>query len=313
MKEGTRLISRNGFRAAYELAIASEIALPELPQLEREGVADLTIRIAPVDWQPDIVPADDRGEAHHRDAQTSFYYWTQIGTFAVRGGREIVVSPASGVDASWLRLPMLGPIIATVLLQRRRLVLHASAVVLERGGVLIVGEKGWGKSTLAAALHARGHAFLADDVVALNGGSRPMVLPAFPRLKLWPDAITMLDDDPERFPRFVNEVEKRDYRVGQRFCAERQPIHCLYLFAAGEHPAIEPLTPAEALYGLMPHSFAARLGWEPDADSRAVQFRQLAALVNNVPAFRLRRPQEHAPFMALAELIEAHARDLGRP
>jgi serine kinase of HPr protein (carbohydrate metabolism regulator) len=67
-----------------------------------------------------------------------------------------------------------------VLLQQRgRLVLHASAVTVDLGVVAFMGGPGWGKSTMAAAMYARGHSIVADDVTAVRADkAHPVVHPS---------------------------------------------------------------------------------------------------------------------------------------
>jgi len=62
-----------------------------------------------------------------------------------------------------------------------RLPLHASAVSVDGGAVLICGVTGRGKSTLSAALAARGHAGIAEDGVVVGfGDDGPTVWPGLP-------------------------------------------------------------------------------------------------------------------------------------
>jgi ABC-type glutathione transport system ATPase component len=87
-----------------------------------------------------------------------------VGAFLVRGGREIMIDAVPGVDARTLRLSLLGPALALVLHQRGRFVLHASTVAVAGSAIAFLGEKGWGKSTIAAAL------YLALEAVELTAG-----------------------------------------------------------------------------------------------------------------------------------------------
>jgi hypothetical protein len=65
--------------------------------------------------------------------------------------------------------------------QSGRLPLHASAVAVDGGAVLICGVTGRGKSTLSAALVARGHAGIAEDGVVVGlGDDGPSVWPGLP-------------------------------------------------------------------------------------------------------------------------------------
>src|SRR5207245_2121597 len=119
-------------------------------------------------------------------AGSAALYWQEVGAFQITAGREIIVEPASGVEARVLRLFLLGPALALLLVQRGLLVLHASAVEVAGRAIAFLGESGQGKSTTAAAFHACGHPVVADDVVAVqieDGG--PLIYPGLPQLNLW--------------------------------------------------------------------------------------------------------------------------------
>lgn len=74
------------------------------------------------------------------------------------------------------------------------LVLHASAVKLRDGRVVaFIGESGWGKSTLAAALQARGSQLLSDDSVSLKPREEGVqIIPSYTGLRLLDDSISTL-------------------------------------------------------------------------------------------------------------------------
>ena len=88
--------------------------------------------------------------------------------------------------------------------------LHASAVAIEGRAVAIVGPSGAGKSSTAAAFARLGYPVLSDDIVALTGdGQRFHVQPAYPRVRLWPSAVTSLFGSRDALPRIVPDWEKR--------------------------------------------------------------------------------------------------------
>ena len=168
---------------AFGLSIRSSLRLPEL---------------APGRARPDVIVRAREGPDRARSSSFSAVHisWRGVGTFHVRGGREIVVDPAPGADPRVVRLFLLGPALAVLLRQRGLLVLHASGVSLKDGAALFSGASGSGKSSLAAVFHQRGHQVAADDVVALEvKQDTSLVLPAIPQLKLWPDTATALGDD----------------------------------------------------------------------------------------------------------------------
>ena len=165
---------------AYGLGIRSALPLPEL--VPGEAAADVEIRLGRVD--PFLLEATRTGTGFRATAQEACFFYEEVGTFLVRGGREVVLEPAPGVEERTLRLFILGPALAVLLQQKGRLILHASAISIAGSAVALLGGPGWGKSTLAAAIHSRGHGMVADDVTAvqIETGS-PMVFPGFPQLK----------------------------------------------------------------------------------------------------------------------------------
>jgi hypothetical protein len=60
-------------------------------------------------------------------------------------------------------------------LQRDSVFLHAAAVAIGGAGLLMTGPKGGGKTTLALALAARGHAFFGDEMTGVRLGSRELI------------------------------------------------------------------------------------------------------------------------------------------
>jgi hypothetical protein len=53
-------------------------------------------------------------------------------------------------------------------LQPDLLCLHAASVVVNGQGIVLLGDKGLGKTTIATALAARGHGFLGDEIAAIH-------------------------------------------------------------------------------------------------------------------------------------------------
>jgi hypothetical protein len=78
--------------------------------------------------------------------------------------------------------------------QRENMILHASAVRAPDGrGIAFVGDSGWGKSSLAAALHNRGFDLVADDCLMLTvRRERLFGQASYPGTRLLPDAKSRL-------------------------------------------------------------------------------------------------------------------------
>ena len=244
------------YYSAYGLTIQSVVPLPELqPTLATQS--DIQVSFGAIAWNPDIDSETwDHFQVNGRDE--AYLYWRVVGKFWVRAGREIIIDPIPEVTEKVMRLPLLGAVLAMVLHQRQLLVLHASAVAIGNGAAVFLGRKGQGKSTMAATLFGRGHRLLADDVTAvdLRHPEQPMILPGFPQIKLWPEAVVAaLGDDPDHLVRVHPEVEKRARPTAENFLQIPLPLKRLYILTQGDAIAIQPFSPAQALIQLIANSY----------------------------------------------------------
>jgi hypothetical protein len=283
---------------AYGLNISSSIALPEL--MPAEGTADLTVRFGTVEQ---VHPEISASGCIRATAEHVHLFWEEAGAFLVRGGREIVIDPAPGIDERVLRLVILGPGLGTVLYQRGWLTLHASSVDVGGEAVAFMGEKGEGKSTMAAAMCAKGHQLLADDVTAvqLTGAGDPSVYPGYPQLKLWPDVVASLGEDPDTLPQLVPIMQKRTRRVIREFAVEPLSLRRIYVLGSGDAPEIRSLKPQEALVELIRHTYGRELF--PAVATRS-HFLRCTSVVNTVPVNSLKRPYSLSKLSDLARLVE---------
>lgn len=291
--------------SAYGLVISSELELPELP-CAAASRPDVTVRIEPIDHL--LVERGSDGNCFQTAPGLAYLYWEVVGAFLISHGTEIIIDPKPGVDDKLLRLPLLGMVFSVLLHQRGLLALHASAVAIDGAAVAFLGRQGQGKSTMAAALNARGHPLVADDVVAidLSKADMPLVYPGFPQLKLWPEALVhTLGDDPATTPRLHEQVEKRARRVTEYVYQESIPLRSVYLLGRGPAPAITPLSPAQALIELIRNTHSAQLDEGLLAGVAGAQhFQQCVKLLQHVEIYRLTRPFAIELLPHLARLIE---------
>ena len=284
---------------AYGLGIASEFSLPEL--VGGADSTDVAVRAAQVDRERlSAAPAGVIAWATADDVCLRY----DEAIFRITGGREILVEPTEGADERAVRLLLLGAALAVLLHQRGLLVLHASGVAIDGRAVVFLGEKGEGKSTLAAALHARGHPLLADDVVAIDpaADNAALAYPGFPQLKLWPESLEQLGDHADPFPRVHPAYEKRARRADEKFHTEALPLGRVYVLDSGEEFSIEPLPPQQRFIGLTRHSYL--LPILEQTRTAADHFRQAVAVASRVPVLRLRRPRRLDEVMRVARRVE---------
>jgi hypothetical protein len=288
---------------AYGLGIETRFPLPELTP--GAATVDVVIRQGSLPARPQA-HQDDAYYAHATDRE-AYLSWSHMGTFLVRDGREIIVDSAG--DERTLRVYLLGAVLGVVLRQRGRLVAHASAVEIGGRVVAFMGASGQGKSTMAAALHAKGYALITDDLLAfrpINREEHPTVTPGFPRLKLFPDSLRALGQPPDDLPVVQPSEDKRLHAASPGFSLRERPLGHLYVLAEGAEPKIEPLGPQAAFVELLRHTSAARSALTP-ADNVASCLRQTAELVNQVPICRLTVPRSFDRLSEVARLVEEDA------
>lgn len=284
---------------AYGLSIRSELELPELPP--GPGAPDVVIQLGAVTDAPALEATG--GTVLRATPEEAWLHWRDAGVVRVRQGHEITVDARPDADPRVLRLCLLGPALALLLHQRGLLVLHASAVLLADGAVAFLAESGGGKSTTAAALHARGGRLVADDVAAVDWSAegRPVVLPGYPQLKLWPDAVRALGQAPDSWPRVHPGEEKRGRRVTDMDAAPTT-LRRLYCLTDAASLGLEPLRGHAAAFELLQHSYVAPALRHLGSSAHLARCARLAAVV---PVRRLCRPRTLDGLGALAALVEA--------
>jgi hypothetical protein len=236
----------------------------------------------------------------------SYFYWSTIGAFTVRGRSLIEVDPIPSASDELLALPLMGTVIATLLHQRGTLVLHASAVDIAGQGVAFLGDKGAGKSTTIAAFVAAGHGLITDDVLALDmsGAKEPRFAAGFREIKLCEDAASRSHLTNATYAQSPHpEYRKVQVRLPETVGAAARR---LYVLSRGPELAIKPLSRPEALWAFVRYSHGARFGPSLlQGPAAAAHLRLCAQAAENVDVRRLEIPEDPNILESAVALIEA--------
>jgi hypothetical protein len=301
---------------AYQLTIRADFPFPEfLPAVPPLGGADS-------DAPPDVVirygavpatleGATGKGVVYQTTAKQFLLAMDGVARYLVQDGNEIIVEPAPAGLESDVRVFLLGACIGALLHQRGMLVLHAGAVHTDRGAVLFTGPSGSGKSTLLGELLRRGHTMMVDDVcaVVLDPAGAPMVLPGYPRTRLWADAAEKLEHDIGDMVRTRPAMEKYERQVAEQYWDQPAPLHRIYLLDAvnRDQLTLEP-EPRIHTFGIMlQNTYRQRL--LDGLQMRATHFDLIAAVARQTAVTRVIRPAQ--PFR-LQELADSIEQDLAR-
>jgi hypothetical protein len=287
---------------AFGLCIDSDLALPELPVDTGSASADVWIRRGEVESV--LGPGDPA--AFRFEDDDALLSWREVGDFRVRNGRAIDYAPRDGVDEALTSLPLLGPVMGVLLQHRGLLTLHGSAIALDNGVAVFLGDKGAGKSTTAATLIQAGKTLLTDDIVAIEGGSPLRLHPAYPQVKLTREAESAIAVCGHTMARPHPAFEKTRLLVDAPFDpAPRAPAAAFVLERGGEF-RLTPLTGADALVAMMRFSYATRFGRDLiHGRTAAAHLRQCADLARRIPVQRLTVPNGLERLRALPDWLEA--------
>lgn len=303
------------------LQIGSTVAFPELQALPDSAVdfpSDMefdlggeSLASGPTDAimtldQPDGSPwlsctRTDSGYRFHFDGLADF--------MVDREGRKVRCVAPPDTPPETIRHLFLDQVIPPLLNLRGSEALHASAVRIGDGACAFIGMSGQGKSTLAAAFHAIGHAILCDDCLLLSSDSdRISAVPAYPGLRLWDDSRGFLFGDAQ------DTMPVSHYNNKRRIAAPASdaeyggllPLRGVYslLLDQEEGPLtttlIQPLSVRDAFMELVSYAFRLDLG-DQAMILRQMQF--LERVAGKVPVKRLRLPRMLAALPQARELI----------
>jgi hypothetical protein len=277
---------------AFGLQILSDFPLPELPLSDQPGIigsvsvirGDLAER-----WQaiPKVTPSLGvlGNEVMFEAKDTAI--------FSIQDGHTITVSPAADADEDCVRLFILGSCMGVLLMQKRILPLHGSALVLDNKAYALVGRSGAGKSTLASYLMEQGHFMISDDVIPVmvqNGV--PLAIPGYPQQKLWQQSLDYMGMNSSAYRPLFERETKFAVPVHDRFYSEPLPLAGVFELAVTEDGpvTVQPINGMERFHTLWGHTYQKAM--VDRTGIREWHFSTLASFVNRLPMYRLTRPQE---------------------
>jgi hypothetical protein len=306
------------------LRIAAPAPLPGLRTADDAGPPDVVLRLQAM---PDAADVRETGALVYRSADTDesgaptlvvarlrdgelvrFRYSDGVQFVLGAAGRDVWVTWREPSTLEDVATYLLGPVFGFLLRLRGVTCVHASAVAIEDQAVIFAGPAGAGKSTVAATFALRGHAVMADDVVALTDENGLVaVQPGPSRLRLWPESVRALYGTEDALPRLTPTWDKRFLDAatdGYRFQPAPLPLAAVYVLAArASHrtaPRSSALSPAAALIALAANTHANHLA---DSRLRAAEFRGLARVASDVAVYRTWPPDDITGLRSLCDEV----------
>lgn len=311
----------------YGLILQANLAIPGLVATSEASCADVFIHLTGASWE-DIMPVP---ASAWQASPHPFTLWTanlEDGTyFRLRYAvgessyAEFVINPnGSQVWVVWsenvtlkdVATLLLGTVLGCVLRVCGVTCLHSSVVIVEDRAIAILGVKGAGKSTTAAALAQQGQPILSDDIAALlERETTFFVQPGYPSLRLHQEAAIALYGSCEELPTIWSQPARWSFKRylpllkdGELFPEHPVPLAAIY--ALGKRNlnlqviSIEAIPPAAGFLTLLPHT---SVNFMLNQTRRANEFKVLGSLAATVPLRQVHRPDDLAKLPELCEAI----------
>ena len=292
--------------------VRSGLALPELlPWVGEHREPDVVITIGRVSL-PATPPIHTLPFSQIWPDGGYLFTLETVGRYWVSAGKTVVIEPVENAHEADLRVFLLGTVFGVLCHQRRLLPLHASAVRMGMGAVVMAGDCGVGKSTLAAGLRQRGYPLVADDttIIQVSPSHTPVVLPSYPYQKLCLDVLEMM-----KIP-VINEMVNRPgqpkYHIPATVGFETAPLPVLKMYIVYRRVCKMPYSIEKITHGAAMQSLG-RMLYRRIAGHQIVPkselFHNFAALVKTTSMYRL-YVNEREPLSSLDRLaaaIEVHA------
>lgn len=311
----------------WTLTVESEFPLRALPDDTRVAGHErdlLRVVVAPAPWKPYAIDTwrhqwcDADGGSSMALAQHDNGYLLRIHglcDFIVdTNARQVAVHPLAELSPETLEHLLVDQVLPRMLEQRGHFVVHASVIHLGARCILLLGDSGWGKSTLAGLFHQQGHTILSDDCALLCIDDAVVSAhPTYPSLRMYDHSIQ------QTFRARPITAQVADYTRKRRVTLPQDgrhdsgaPISAIYLLndpntPAAEH-AIEALPPVKGCMALIQHSFRLDMALH---SRTSLQLQQAASVCERTPIFSLSYPRDFKRHPMLTDLLTRHVESIG--
>ena len=295
------------------LSIRSDLPLPGLlpSRSKRASQADVVISRSRVPESLSSVTAEfPEGQCNENELLLNI---PDAARYLIRHGAEILVDPAPLASPGDVTAYLLGTAFGVLCHQRGNPPLHASAIEVDDGCVAFTGDSGAGKSTLVAALAARRHQVISDDVCVLyrDDHGHLLIWPGLNRLRLWEDAMQALacerpgvEREFRGFNKYLIPLDPpRNPGKSRRLCR----VYQLDSIPNGTQPSVTKLHGAAAVEILMQNIYRSNLA--EHMGKQASLFTVCAAVARDVPVYRFSRPLGFDMLPEGLDVLEQHLRD----
>jgi hypothetical protein len=231
--------------------------------------------------------------------------WLGTGGCLIENGSTVTVELDPGVAQKQFEHLITGPISAILLHQKDRVVLHGSAINIQDKAIVFLGDKGYGKSTLAAHFQKRGHHLISDDLVPISFNDKFCeTVPGHPKIRLYPDSSQSIGLNPNDLPRVDERFNKRYIKFPGKFSIKPVRIGCIFVLNLADEIQISNLNSTASFIEIVRNTFLNR--FLEVTENSVEHFQKTQKIIQSVPVFRLGRPHDFSCMEKVTEKIKQH-------
>ncbi|MFF5396678.1 aldolase [Peribacillus butanolivorans] len=285
------IVQNLGYRA-FGLNLFSEIPLPEVPRLGiSKDMTDVEIEYGDLSelWEKQVLLPKQK---YVVEDHMVMFQVPGIAIFKIQEGKKITVSPISNSDEDHIRLYILGTCMGIILLQKKVIPLHGSAVNINGKAYAFVGDSGAGKSTLAAAFLKEGFQLLSDDIlpISLSKENIPFITPTYPQQKLWQESLQVFGIEKKDYQPLFERETKFAVPVTSSFSNKPLPLSSVFELVKTEHGEVtlQKINQLERFRTLFCHTYRNFL--VPRLGLMEWHFMESVNILNKIHMYQLHRP-----------------------
>lgn len=295
----------------YGLNVESDFELLEALEIEKPSEIQVTIAQENIEkkyTEPMEIEYEMElgyGFVHHEERWTCARF-RGLAVFIVSGGNKIGYHLYEGYDKIRVNELIMDYCLGILLYQKNMLMIHGSGVYYKGKALIISGESGAGKSSLADEMLNRGYKLMADDIVAVNQElADTYAYPAFPMRKLCLDAVVRKGLDKSKLISIPDpEREKYGIILDEEYYPQKAPLGAMVIIRKGdvENPVLEEVVGADKLKyftaSFIRKELFNKVSYLNETLMKAVK------VANDLPIYVLTRPDEKLTVEQQADLIE---------
>jgi hypothetical protein len=287
--------------SAYNHQITSQIKLP-LEAFKDEGFSKkekINIHLGSI--ASDIVGDSFLETTSYFIGDDTIYVEVpSIARYLVTNRSDIVIEPHLGANETLIGFFLVYLVLVFVIKEKNQMLFHGSAFTLPDSSkaCIFLGNKGAGKSTLAAAFTKFGCKVLCDDLIPVTPG--PVVQPGIPMIKLFKDSYKAIIENENLEDDYLDGQGKFHIKVDHTMQPAALNTICIIKKADIDKVEIKKLTGGQKIRSILPHIIKIS-----QIDTDISIFKQLLEYSNSISVFSVIRPEGFTdPHLVAIEILK---------